>query len=130
MAIKKSITYFGQSKKRMFYFGILSSYIPYLLFFMASVFYLGFNYIQNTNPEAQADKIVLTQENTEYAYSESSSINLADASSEQCQAFGNDHQKFIFIEKNRSHKILWPCINNYSHSPCYFLFSRPPPTVA
>ncbi len=33
----------------MFYFGFLSSYIPYLLIFLASFGYLGFNYIQKTN---------------------------------------------------------------------------------
>ncbi len=33
----------------MFYFGFLSSYIPYLLIFLASFGYLGFNYIQKAN---------------------------------------------------------------------------------
>jgi len=116
-----------KGKSYMFYFGILSSYIPYLLFFLASLCYLGFNYIQHTNPEDQTDKTIITTENTAQSFDESSALSLYDFTQDQKDAADDDYQKFTYIEKTRSNKNPESCMDYYLHTPYRHHWSRPPP---
>lgn len=111
----------------MFYFGILSSYLPYLLFFLASVCYLGFNYVQNLKQDTGADKVEYLDTEDQLKTSSESTIHFDEVDTENeltiCDSYIGlttlvTGKKLRTIYKNQSYILD----EKHPH------WSRPPPT--
>lgn len=109
----------------MFYVGFLSTSIPYALFVLVTVFYLGYNYIKPDSDHVYADKT-----NQITVDSKTSTVEQSQNNYHLVQKIHVEQkiQSTYSCRQNKPSRQLLNQTNNKTATHCLILWARPPPS--